>query len=68
MKRRYSTNKTATSFPFDGPKSSMVSVLILHLKQLSLLVCRGASCNCTVVLLYFFLLLVKLVDLSWSTI
>lgn len=54
MKRRYLTNKTATPFPFDGLKSSMVSVLILHLKQLSLLVCKGASCNCTVMLLYIY--------------
>lgn len=54
MKRRYLTNKTATPFPFDGLKSGMVSILILHLKQLSLLVCKGASCNCGVVLLFIF--------------
>lgn len=45
MKRRCLTNKTATPSP-GGLTSSMVYILKLQLKKLSLLVCKGASCNC----------------------
>lgn len=44
MKRRYFTNKTATSSP-GGLASIMVYILKLQLKKLSLLFCKGTSCN-----------------------
>lgn len=45
MKRRYLTNKTATPSP-GSLTTSMVYILKLELKKLSLLVCKRASCNC----------------------
>lgn len=45
MKRRCLNNKTATPSP-GGLTSSMVYILKLQLKNISLLVCKGSSCNC----------------------
>lgn len=52
MKIRHLTNKIATPSS-GGLTSSMVYILKLQLKKLSLLVCKGASCNCK--LHYYFL-------------